>query len=121
MNKLMKAARGIALAALLVAPAVLWAQSSGEPAAAPEQAPLEASGEVAEQAAVTDTAAQREKKVCRTERITGSLTRRSRICLTEREWARMAEGTNRNVDQLTRDANQKQALNPGAGTAGSAY
>lgn len=119
MKRLVDTGGAVALAALLMAPAALWAQSSDESAKATEPAPLSASGQVVEQAALSDTAAQREKKICRTERVTGSLTRRSRICLTEREWARMAEGTRRSQDALDRDGNQTFAANPNAAIAGA--
>lgn len=105
-------------------PAAVAAQSESAPPAetSAATAPLEASGDVDDQSTeISDAAAAREKKVCRTERMTGSLTRRSRICLTEREWARMAEGTRRGVNELSRDANQAQAQNPGAAIQGSAF
>jgi hypothetical protein len=102
-----------------LAPAIALAQTTNDPAAPASRPPLAASGEVADPGAVPDTAAQQEKKICRTERITGSLTRRSRICLTEREWARMAEGTRRNQDALDRDGNQTFAANPNAAIQGA--
>lgn len=106
-------------AGLIFAPAFALAQEADGPAAPASSRPLTASGEVAVPAAVSDTSAQQEKKVCRTERVTGSLTRRSRICLTEREWARMAEGSRRNVDAIDRDANQTFAVNPNAAIQGA--
>ena len=50
-----------------------------------------------------------EKKICKTQRITGSLTRRSRTCMTQAEWDRVAQGTRNAVDNVIRDANQSQA------------
>ena len=53
--------------------------------------------------------AQREKRICKTEKITGSLTRVRRTCYTQREWDRLAEIARRENDLITRDANQKYA------------
>lgn len=43
----------------------------------------------------------REKKICRTEKATGSLTRRTRICLTEAQWRELNDRTRRGVDEMT--------------------
>jgi len=43
----------------------------------------------------------REKKICRTEKATGSLTRRTRICLTEAQWRELNNRTRRGVDEMT--------------------
>jgi len=45
-----------------------------------------------------------EKKVCRTERATGSLTRRTRICLTAAQWREVNDRTRRGLDEFVRDA-----------------
>ncbi|OYW46338.1 MAG: hypothetical protein B7Z08_13195 [Sphingomonadales bacterium 32-68-7] len=58
---------------------------------------------------VTDQAAQQEKKICRSEKMTGSLTRRIRTCMTQAEWDRQAEGTQRNTDRFSRDVNRAYA------------
>ena len=50
--------------------------------------------------------AQKEKRICKSEKITGSLTRVRRVCYTQREWDRLAEIARRDVDLITRDANQ---------------
>ena len=50
--------------------------------------------------------AQKEKRICKSEKITGSLTRVRRSCYTQREWDRLAEIARRDVDLITRDANQ---------------
>ena len=72
-------------------------------------AALLASGTAAT-AAASDTDgsqdAQREKRICKTEKITGSLTRVRRTCYTQREWDRLAEIARRDQDLITRDANQ---------------
>lgn len=73
-----------------------WAQEAEAPAV---QAP--------------DQAAQQEKKICRSQKMTGSLTRVRRTCLTRAEWDRLAEGTRRNVNSLERDANQTESLRRG--------
>ena len=50
--------------------------------------------------------AQKEKRICKSEKITGSLTRVRRTCYTQREWDRLAEIARRDHDLITRDANQ---------------
>ena len=50
--------------------------------------------------------AQKEKRICKSEKITGSLTRVRRTCYTPREWDRLAEIARRDQDLITRDANQ---------------
>jgi hypothetical protein len=45
-------------------------------------------------------AAKTEKKICRTEKMTGSLTRRSRICLTEAQWRELRNRNKNGVDEL---------------------
>ena len=47
-----------------------------------------------------DDAAKTEKKICRTEKMTGSLTRRSRICLTEAQWRELRSRNKNGVDEL---------------------
>ncbi len=54
--------------------------------------------------------AKAEKKICKTEKMTGSLTRVRRTCLTQREWDRLAELTRKGVEGLERDANQAEGL-----------
>ena len=49
--------------------------------------------------------AQKEKRICKSEKITGSLTRVRRTCYTQREWDRLAEIARRDQDLITRDAN----------------
>jgi hypothetical protein len=60
-----------------------------------------------------------EKKICKTRKMTGSLTRRTRTCLTQAQWDRLAEGARKNIDSLARDANQAQGALSG-GTGGGA-
>ena len=53
--------------------------------------------------------AKPEKKVCKTEKITGSLTRVRRTCMTQRDWDRFAEGSRRAQDVILDDGNQTYA------------
>ena len=53
---------------------------------------------------------KKEKKVCKSEKVTGSLTRVRRTCMTQSEWDRLAEGSRRNVDTIVRDSSQNQGL-----------
>lgn len=65
--------------------------------------------------------APREKKICRTERATGSLTRRTRICMTEAQWRELNSRTHKGVSEMQGQASGGQAVanNPGAGGPGS--
>jgi hypothetical protein len=45
-------------------------------------------------------APQQEKKICRTEPVTGSRARAQRICMTEAQWRELALRTQEGVDQL---------------------
>lgn len=56
-----------------------------------------------------------EKKICKTERMTGSLTRSTRTCLTKAQWDQVAEETRRHVDQLDRNASENRQAPAGAG------
>jgi len=42
--------------------------------------------------------------VCRTERATGSLTRRNRVCMTRAEWSNHSRGTARELNRITSGA-----------------
>lgn len=50
-----------------------------------------------------DEAVDPNKKVCKNEKVTGSLTRVNRICMTQAEWAKLAEKTNKSVEDLNRN------------------
>ena len=65
------------------------------------------------------TNATEEKKVCRTERMTGSRIRATRICLTRQQWRRLGEVTEKAVDGLLDDANQKLAVQRFGGGGGN--
>ncbi|OYW46339.1 MAG: hypothetical protein B7Z33_02815 [Sphingomonadales bacterium 12-68-11] len=56
----------------------------------------------------SEPAAQQEKKICRSQKMTGSLTRRIRTCMTKAEWDRLAEGSQRTVDRLSREGDMVQ-------------
>jgi hypothetical protein len=58
-----------------------------------------AAGAPAEPPAGTDPA-KAEKKICRTERATGSLTRRTRICMTATEWRELNNRTRKGHDEM---------------------
>ena len=55
-------------------------------------------------AAETDTTAQDEKKICHTEKVTGSLSRRSRVCLTAAQWREVYDRTRRGVGDMQNSA-----------------
>ena len=63
-------------------------------------------------------AAQPERKICRTEKATGSLTRRTRICLTEAQWRQVYDRTRTGHDDFIRDASGgcRAPNDPRAGT-----
>jgi len=64
-----------------------------------------------------DAAPPKEKKICHSEPITGSLTRVNRICLTAAEWDKLSEETAKNVDDINKYQNRpdRQPANPSMG------
>lgn len=70
-----------------------------------------ATAQEAAQEAPADTAKQ-EKKICRSEKMTGSLTRRSRICLTAAEWRDFSIRNKRGLDDFNRSASGGKTCNP---------
>ena len=70
--------------ATIIAAAALAMTLTGMPAAAQEQ----------------EDPAKQEKKICRTEKMTGSLTRRTRICLTATQWREVNDRTRKGVGEL---------------------
>jgi hypothetical protein len=44
---------------------------------------------------------QQEKKICRTDKATGSLTRRTRVCMTATQWRELHDRTRKGVDEMT--------------------
>lgn len=73
-------------------------------AAAPADQP--ASEGAAAARAPADSAA--EKKICRTEKATGSLTRRTRICMTAAQWREINDRTRRGVGEMQNSASGSQ-------------
>lgn len=47
-----------------------------------------------------DAEARQEKKICRVEKATGSLTRRTRICLTEAQWRELNNRTRKGLEEM---------------------
>lgn len=45
-----------------------------------------------------------EKKICRTEKVTGSRTKTQRICMTAAEWRAAQQQTRKGLDEMGRDA-----------------
>lgn len=88
----------IASAALLAANAAI--------AAAPAQQPPseETAGSSAGGDAEAEAEVAAEKKICRSEKATGSLTRRTRICLTATQWREIQDRTRRGVDEMNSGA-----------------
>jgi len=74
--------------------AALLLSTSALGAAPPEQA--------AEQTAEQEP--KKERKICRTEKSTGSLTRRTRVCLTREQWQELHGNTRAGLDDLVRNA-----------------
>jgi hypothetical protein len=73
---------------------------------------LAATGAVAAEPKADDAKQEKqEKKVCKSEKMTGSLTRVRRICMTQREWDQVAEASRRGVNDLDRQQN----INAGSG------
>jgi hypothetical protein len=75
--------------------AALLVAAGGVLAAPPQEQPAQQSAQ---------QAAQPEKKICRTERATGSLTRRTRICLTAAQWREINDRTRHGIDEFVGDA-----------------
>ena len=70
-------------------------------AAPPEQ---EASASPSASTGAAAAEPQEEKKICRTEKVTGSLTRRSRICLTAAQWQQVYDRTRKGLNEMASSA-----------------
>ena len=79
--------------------------ASGSPAAA-----ANAQGEAADPAD--------EKKICRTERATGSLTRRTRVCMTAAQWRDVNTRTFKGVSEMQGQGSGGQVVQNNAGSGG---
>jgi predicted secreted protein len=73
----------------------------------------------AAQSSAPDTS-RNEKRVCHTEKVTGSLTRVRRVCLTQRQWDELKEGHTQARDRTERSLLQSEALKEQRG-AGHVY
>lgn len=49
--------------------------------------------------------AEKEKPICRSQKITGTRSKVRRLCLTPTEWAALAEQTRKNMDEFNRSTN----------------
>jgi hypothetical protein len=78
-----------------------------------------ASAQETAEAAETQEAQQEatDKRICRTTKMTGSLTRRTRICMTESEWRELANRTRKGLEEMGQSASGGTAVvdNPSAG------
>ena len=73
--------------------------------AAPPNEQTAPTTEVSTSSATVDVAdADADRKICRTEKATGSLTRRTRICLTAAQWREVNDRTRRGVDEMNSSA-----------------
>lgn len=58
---------------------------------------------------------KKEKKICRSEDVTGSLTRVNRVCMTQREWDELATQTGRSMNNLGRRPGEGSAMGASSG------
>lgn len=84
-------------AALLLAASGAMAAPPAEQSASAEQA---STAPAAATNAAEGTNPDDNKKVCRTERATGSLTRRTRVCMTAAQWREVNSRTYRGVTEM---------------------
>lgn len=74
---------------------------------------LTATGAMAKDKDQTADGAKAEKKVCRSEGVTGSLARVNKICMTKEEWNELSRQTHSDIDDLQHQgALQGAAKNP---------
>ena len=99
----------------LIAGAVLLISASVGAAQPAEQTDTAAAADLATPPAVQSDAAGHanantasEKKVCRSDKVTGSLSRRNRICLTQAQWREVHDRTRRGVGEMQNDASGSQ-------------
>jgi hypothetical protein len=94
---------GVIMRSTVLATAILFAATGvtaaqpAEPAASAGQA---ASAAPASPTEVAEVAPPEERKICRTEKATGSLTRRTRICMTAAQWREIYDRTRRGVGEM---------------------
>jgi hypothetical protein len=61
-------------------------------------------------APASQVAAPKEKKICHSEKMTGSLTRVNRICMTAAEWDKLAENTNDGVNDYVKQSQRSDRM-----------
>ncbi len=96
----------IAAATLTFGTTAALAQDPGEDAARSQAAQATQQEDEAEE--VEDDRGS--EVVCRTERVTGSLTRRTRTCLTRDEWDIVERRTKDELDRMGRNASGSQCI-----------
>ncbi|TIX50161.1 hypothetical protein [Alteraurantiacibacter aquimixticola] len=87
--------------------AALAQEAEQDPA---EQQATAAAQEIGEEAEDEEADDRGSEVVCRTERVTGSLTRRTRTCLTRDEWAEVHSRTRNELDSMGRRASGSQCI-----------
>lgn len=80
--------------------------------------PADSGASAASAATDTQAAAADEKKICRTERATGSLTRRTRVCMTAAQWRDLNTKTMRGVSEMQGQGSGGQVVQNNAGAGG---
>lgn len=100
--------RTLLAAALCFVAAVPAASQSGN--SAPTPTPVSQDQPAAAPTAAASAAPEAESPtVCRTQRVTGSLTRRQRTCMTEAQWAELERRTAENMNDISRNASGGRA------------
>lgn len=107
----------------LFAASVLLASATGafaQEAEQPAQDATAAAAQAEDGDEQEEPSAEDQEVVCRTQRVTGSLTRRNRVCQTRAQWDAQENNTQRGLREFNRDAAGGQAIqnNPGMGGPG---
>ena len=91
---------------LIASVSVAAQEAREEPASAPPPADSQSTNSVAKAEApeVPEEPDPGEEVVCRTEKVTGSLTRRQRTCLTRNEWEQVESRTRDELNRFGRNA-----------------
>jgi hypothetical protein len=71
-------------------------------------APAIAADAQKDKASDSDQPAQKEKKICRTQMVTGSLIQKRRTCKTEAEWRESDAKTQQGIDAYSKEAGKPQ-------------
>jgi hypothetical protein len=109
---------GFLAAAVLVTTTDAIAAPPASDTTAAERAAAAAPAEQGATAAEGGAEPQEEKKICRTERATGSLTRRTRVCLTAAQWREVNSRTYKGVTEMQGSASGSQQVNRDAENTG---